>query len=451
VVRGTRDSGFGEGRHAKRARFAGFHVAPEPPNRVTLPAHAPEATLRFVSSSTAESPALAARLLSIKPSATASFHQKALDLAARGVRVLGFGVGEPDFATPAHIVEAARSALSSGATRYTSVRGIATLRSAVCRDSARRRGGVQHREDEVVVSVGAKQSLFNLCFALLGPGDEAIVPTPCWVSYPEQCALAGATPVLVETTAEQGYKLTPAALERAITPRTRALFLCSPSNPTGAAYGAEELAALAEVLRRHALWVIIDEIYGSLVYDGFVQRSLLEVAPDLRERIVVVDGVSKRFAMTGFRIGWLLAPRHVAAACEVVQGQTTTSAATPMQHAALAALEGPLDAVETMRRAFEQRRAKVVAGLNAIEGVSCRLPEGAFYAFFDVRAHLGRTLFGRHVTDDVVLAELLLEHAHCALVPGSAFFAPGHLRMSYAASDADLDEGLARLTKALAY
>jgi aspartate aminotransferase len=232
---------------------------------VTLPGHVAEATLGTVSSSTAESPALAARLSSIKPSATASFHQKALDLAARGVRVLGFGVGEPDFATPAHVVEAARTALASGATRYTSVRGITALRSAICRDSAQRRGGVKHGEDEVVVSVGAKQSLFNLCFALLGPGDEAIVPTPCWVSYPEQCTLAGATPVLVETTVEQGYKLAPETLERAITPRTRALFLCSPSNPTGAAYEAHELAALAEVVRRHRLWVIVDEIYASLV------------------------------------------------------------------------------------------------------------------------------------------------------------------------------------------
>jgi aspartate aminotransferase len=398
----------------------------------------------------AATPALAARLTEIKPSATASFHQKALDLAARGVRVLGFGVGEPDFSTPTHIVEAARRALVEGATRYTSVRGIAPLRAAIARDSATRRGGVSHEPDEIVVSVGAKQSLFNLCFALLGPGDEAIVPTPCWVSYPEQCTLAGATPVLVPTTAEQGFKLTAAALEQAVTPRTRALFLCSPSNPTGAAYSAEELSAIAEVVRRHGFWVIVDEIYGALVYDGFVQRSLLEVAPDLRDRIIVVDGVSKRFAMTGFRIGWMLAPRHVAAACEVVQGQTTTSAATPMQHAALAALEGPLESVEAMRRAFEQRRARVVAGLNAIEGVSCRLPEGAFYAFFDVRAHLGRTLFGRVVSNDVLLAELLLEHAHCAFVPGSAFFAPGHLRMSYAASDADLTEGVKRLAALLA-
>lgn len=403
-----------------------------------------------MSSHAVSGPALAARLASIKPSATAGFHQKALDLAARGVRVLGFGVGEPDFPTPAHIVEATKRALDEGATRYTSVRGIAPLRRAICVDSARRRGGIAHDESEVVVSVGAKHCLFNLCFALLGPGDEAIVPTPAWVSYPEQCTLAGATPVLVETRAEEGYKLTPEALTRALTPRTRALFLCSPCNPTGAAYAEHELQALAEVLRKHEnVWVIVDEIYSELVYDGFVQRSLLEVAPDLRERLIIVDGVSKRFAMTGFRIGWLLAPKRVADACEVIQGQTTTSATSIAQHAARAALEGPMACVDEMRSAFARRRALVLAGLRDIEGVRVRPPEGAFYAFFDVRAHLGRTLFGRAVHTDVELAEALLEHTHCAFVAGSAFFAPGHLRMSFAASDEDLTEGLARLKDAL--
>jgi len=394
-------------------------------------------------------PALAARLSLVKPSATASFHQKVVDLRTKGVEVLGFGVGEPDFDTPTHILEAAKRALDGGATRYTSVRGIASLRRAIARDSAARRGGVQHDESEIVVSVGAKHSLFNVCFALLGPGDEAIVPTPAWVSYPEQCQLAGASPVLVETRAEDGYKLTAAALREAITPRTRALFLCTPNNPTGAAYTADELRGLAEVLREHAIWIVIDEIYAALVYDGFAQTSLLEVAPDLRERIIVVDGVSKRFAMTGFRIGWVLAPRAVAAACDVLQGQTTTSAMTAAQHAAEAALEGSLEPVEQMRRAFEARRALVLDGLAKVPGTRCRAPEGAFYAFIDVREQLGRTVAGRTLVDDVALAELLLDEARVAVVPGSAFFGPGHIRLSYAASEADLREGLARIARLL--
>lgn len=392
---------------------------------------------------------LAARLSAVRPSATASFAQRARDLQARGVRVLSFGVGEPDVATPSHILEATKSALDAGATRYTGVAGIPALRDAICRDSARRRGGVTHAPDEVVVSVGAKHALFNLCFALLGPGDEAIVPTPCWVSYPEQCALAGASPVLVPTQEADGFKLTPEQLRRAVTPRTRALFLCSPSNPTGAAYAAQELAALAAVIREGNYWVIIDEIYAALVYGGFVSSSLLEVAPDLRERVIIVDGVSKRYAMTGFRIGWMLGPRRVAQACEVIQSQTTTSPASMAQEAALAALEGPHEAVEAMRRAYEARRDLAVEGLNQIPGVRCRMPEGAFYAFFNVEAHLGRTLCGQHVADDEALALLLLEQAHCAFVPGSAFFAPGYLRMSYSASEQDIREGLSRVASLL--
>lgn len=400
-------------------------------------------------SKSVSAPPLASRLELLKPSATATFHQRVVDLRTQGVDVLGFGVGEPDFATPSHILEAAQHALFTGATRYTSVRGLAPLRRAIARDSARRRGGVSHDEAEIVVSVGAKHSLFNVCFALLGPGDQALIPTPCWVSYPDQCQLAGAEPVLLETRVEDGYKLTPDALRKAITPQTRALFLCTPCNPTGAAYTAQELSALAEVLREHAIWIVVDEIYATLVYHGFAQRSLLEVAPDLRERIIVVDGVSKRFAMTGFRIGWMLAPRAVAAACDALQGQTTTSPATVTQYAALAALEGPGEPVEQMRRAFEQRRDLVLSELARIPGIACRPPEGAFYAFIDVRAQLGRTLHGRLLSDDIALAELLLEQARVAVVPGSAFCAPGHLRLSYAASEADLVQGLSRMARLL--
>jgi aspartate aminotransferase len=391
---------------------------------------------------------LASRLDTLKPSATASFFQRAAELQARGIEILPFGVGEPDFATPPHICEATQRALAEGRTRYTSVRGILALREAICADSARRRGGVSHQPSEVVVSVGAKHALFNLCFALLGPGDEAIIPAPCWVSYPDQCRLAGAEPVVVATQPEHGFKLTADALRKALTVRTRALFLCTPNNPTGAAYTADELRALAEVLRGHDTWIVVDEIYASLVYEGFEQRSLLELAPDLRARLIIVDGVSKRFAMTGFRIGWALMPEAVAQACDALQSQTTTSPATIAQYAALAALTGPEAPVEVMRSAFERRRQIVLEGLAAL-GLPCRAPEGAFYAFIDVRAQLGHSLFGRVVADDNALAELLLEETRCAFVPGSAFLAPGYLRMSYAASEAQIREGLSRLGRAL--
>jgi aspartate aminotransferase len=394
-------------------------------------------------------PRLASRLDTLKPSATASFFQKAAELQARGIEILPFGVGEPDFPTPQHVGEATTKALADGQTRYTSVRGISALREAICADSAARRGGVAHRPSEVVVSVGAKHALFNVCFALLGPGDEAIIPAPCWVSYPDQCRLAGAEPVIVQTLPEQGFKLTADALRSALTPRTRALFLCTPNNPTGAAYTAGELSALAEVLRGHDTWIVVDEIYASLVYDGFTQRSLLEIAPDLRERVVIVDGVSKRFAMTGFRIGWALMPDAVAQACDALQSQITTSPATIAQYAALAALTGPQAPFEAMREAFEQRRKLVLEGLSEI-GLPCRPPEGAFYVFIDVRAHLGRILSGRLVSDDTALAQFLLDEARCAFVPGSAFLTPGYLRMSYATSEAQIREGLVRLARALA-
>jgi aspartate aminotransferase len=270
------------------------------------------------------------------------------------------------------------------------------------------------------------------------------------VSYPEQCTLAGATPVLIPTREEDGFRLTPELLRSAVNERTRALFLCSPCNPTGTAYTREDLEALAEVARAHRFWIVVDEIYGCLVYGGFRQHSLVEVAPDLRDRVIVVDGVSKRFAMTGFRIGWMLGPREVATACEVIQSQTTTSPTTVAQHAALAALDGPQEPVEAMRKAFEKRRSLAVQGINAIAGLRCREPEGAFYAFFDVRSHLGRTLGGRVIVDDVALSEYLLEEAHCAFVPGSAFLSPGYLRMSYAASETQINEGIARLARALA-
>ena len=392
----------------------------------------------------------AKRLERIKPSATVAIGQRAAELNAQGVDVISFSLGEPDFEPPAHVIEAAAKALRGSVSKYTAVRGVLPLREAICADSARRRGGVGHAPEEVVVSVGAKHTLFNLAMCLFEPGDEVIVPAPYWVSYPEQVRLCGAEPVIVQTDAEHGFRLTKEALAASVSDRTKALILCTPSNPTGSAYAPAHLQAVAEVAREHAFWIIVDEIYAQLVYDGFEQRSLLEIAPDLRDRIIIVDGVSKTYAMTGWRIGWMLAPSAVAKACDKLQGQSTTNPAAIAQHAALAALEGPPEAVQAMRRTFEGRRGRIVEGLNRIEGIHCRMPEGAFYAFPDVRGLLGRQGTTGVLTTDLDLASYLLEEARCAVVPGSAFGAPGHVRISYAASEALIDEGLARMAAAAA-
>lgn len=392
---------------------------------------------------------LAKRLSVIEPSATVAISTRANELKAAGVDVLSFSVGEPDFDTPAHIRDAANQAIDKGRTRYTAARGIVELRKAICATSKQRRG-VEHTPGEVVVSVGAKHTLFNLALALYEPGDEVIVPTPYWVSYPEHAKLGGATPVIVETTAAEGFRLTPEKLRAAVTPKTKALVLCSPSNPTGAAYTGEQLRALCDVIAEGDYWVIVDEIYAQLVYGGFQQKSILEVAPELKSRTIIVDGVSKTFAMTGWRIGWMLAPAHVCAACDTIQGQATTNPATVSQWAALAALEGPWEPMEAMRSAFEERRSIIVDGLNAIPGIECLLPEGAFYAFPSVQGLLGKSAGGVVMTDDVALSTFLLEVAKVAVVPGSAFGAPGFLRMSYAASNEQLREGLRRIAEAVA-
>ena len=298
------------------------------------------------------------RLSQVKPSATVAVSQRARELRASGVDVLSFSVGEPDFGPPAHVVEASAQALAEGTvSKYTAVRGTASLRDAICESSATRREGQRHAPDEVVVSVGAKHSLFNLAMALFDPGHEVIIPAPYWVSYPEQVRLAGAEPVIIPTTRASGFCVSPEQLREALTPQTRAVVLCTPSNPTGAAYAPEALAALADVLRTHSCYIIVDEIYAQLVYGSFQQRSLLSVAPDLRDRIIIVDGVSKTYAMTGWRIGWILAPKDVAAACDKVQGQSTTNPTAIAQVAATAALTGSQAPIEAMREEFERRRS----------------------------------------------------------------------------------------------
>jgi aspartate aminotransferase len=394
--------------------------------------------------------ALAKRLEAVQPSVTLAMNARAAALRATGVDVFAFGVGEPDFEPAPFVIDAVRAALEKGGiSKYTAVTGIAPLKQAICERVERTRG-FRPTPDMVTVSVGAKHALFNLAVALFEPGDEVVLPAPCWVSYPEQVRMMGATPVLVPSDEASGWRITAAQLEAAITPRTKAVLLCTPSNPTGSAYSEPEMRALCDVLRKHDVWIIVDEIYSELVYDGQTHASPASLAPDLLPRIILVDGVSKTYAMTGWRIGWSVAPSHLSKALDTVQGQSTTNPTALAQHAALAALTGPQDEVVRMRATFEKRRNAMIAGLNHLPGVSCRTPEGAFYAFADCRGLYGIDYNGKPIANDEDVAFWLLEKAHVASVPGGAFGAPGHVRFSYATSEERIAAGIAAIARAIA-
>jgi aspartate aminotransferase len=386
----------------------------------------------------------AERLSAIAPSATLAMAAKAAKLRGEGHKVYPFSVGEPDFQTPEHIRAAAKTALDRGATHYTAVTGTPELKAAICASTERHRG-YRPEPSQIVVSSGAKHALFNLALALYEPGDEVIIPAPFWVSYPEQVRMVGASPIIVPTREKEGFRLLPEVLDAAIGPRTKAVILCTPSNPTGAAYAKEHLLPLLDVLRRSDCFLIVDEIYADLVYDGFVHSSIPALAPDLRDRTIIVDGVSKTFAMTGWRIGWTIASPALTRAIDVVQSQSTTNAAAVSQAASVAALNGPRDELLAMREAFARRRALMVDGLNAIPGFHCRMPEGAFYAFADVHGLLDRHIGDRMIVSDQDVAMWLLEDVHVATVPGTPFGAPGYIRFSYACSEADIVEGIARI------
>jgi aspartate aminotransferase len=391
---------------------------------------------------------LAKRLDAVVHSATLAINARAQALRAQGVDVISFGAGEPDFDTPSNIREAAKSAIDQGKTRYTAVSGIPELRKAIARHNEQERG-VPTAAENVVVSVGAKSALFNFALAALEPGDEVVIPAPYWVSYPEQVRIAGATPVHIPSTLEAGWKITAEQLREAMSSRTKAVVLCTPSNPTGAAYTAKELAEFAEVLRKFDCWIVCDEIYSKLVYDGFEQRSILQVAPDLKDRAVIIDGVSKTYAMTGWRIGWSIAPVALSKAMDTIQGQGTSSATTPAQYAALEAVTAPANELAHMRTIFSERRNKLVHGLRALPGVRCAMPEGAFYAFCDVSAWLGKSTGERTLETDDDVARWLLDAARVAVVPGGAFGAPGHLRLSYAVSLGQIEDALSRIATAV--
>jgi aspartate aminotransferase len=382
----------------------------------------------------------------IAPSLTLAVTQRAAQLKAQGVDIIGFGAGEPDFDTPAHIKDAAKAALDRGAGKYTHVAGVIELRRAVA-DELNRAHGTRFRAEQILVSCGAKHSLFNLFMALLDDGDEVVIPSPCWVSYPELVHMAGGMPVILPTHAEDGFNLDLKALAALVSPRTRAVLLCSPSNPTGAVYDEATVRGVARIVAERGgegTFIVTDDIYRRLVYRG-EWVSVARVAPELADRIILVDGVSKSYAMTGWRIGYCAGPADLIAAMTTLQGQSTTNAAAVSQAAALAALTGPQDTVETMRLEFDRRRQAMTAALRAMPGVKLFEPAGAFYTFPDLRAFLGR----HDLPDDLALAERLLERG-VALVPGSGFLAPGYMRISYATSMANVEEGMRRLGAALA-
>jgi len=391
-------------------------------------------------------PAVADRLKRILPSQTTAMRQRAQAMRAEGRDVLAISSGEPDFDTPRHIRDAAIAAIGRGETRYTDVSGTLALRRAVAA-KFRRDNGISYAPDEIIVATGGKQVIYDALVATLNPGDEVIIPTPCWVSYPDIVGLAEGTPVLLPCGPNQGFKLTPAGLEAAITPRTKWLVVNTPSNPTGAAYDAAELAALAEVLLRHPhVLVLTDDIYEKLLFDGRSFATFAGVEPRLRDRTVTMNGCSKAYAMTGWRIGFAGAPRWLIKAMDKLQGQSTSNTCSIAQAAAVAALDGPQEETERMRQAYQRRRDTVVAALNATPGLRCHTPDGAFYAFPDMTGCLGRTIpAGTVIEDDRGFVMALLTEGGVATVHGGAFMFPGHFRISFAASDAALAEACRRI------
>jgi aspartate/methionine/tyrosine aminotransferase len=386
----------------------------------------------------------------VAPSATLAVDAKAKALQAAGAHVIGFGAGEPDFPTPAHIVEAAIAACGDPANhRYTPTAGIPALREAIALKT-QRDSGFSVTSQQVLVTNGGKQAVANAFAVLCDPGDEVLVLAPFWTTYPEAIALAGGVPVIVQTDAEHGFRSSVEDLEAAWTPRTKALLFVSPSNPTGAVYPKDEVEAIGRWALDKGIWVLTDEIYEHLVYGGAEHHSMPVLVPELAERCLVANGVAKTYAMTGWRVGWLIGPVDAIAAATNIQSHVTSNVSNVAQRAALAAVSGPLDAVAMMRGAFDRRRQTMVRLLNEIDGVHCIEPEGAFYAYPSVSGVLGRSIRGQRPTTSGELAELCINEAQVAAVPGEAFGAPGYFRMSYALGDEDLAEGVSRLASLFA-
>lgn len=389
---------------------------------------------------------LAARVQRIKPSPTLAVSARADELMAAGKNIINLGVGEPDFDTPAHIKQAAIEAINKGYTKYTAVDGTTGLKKAII-DKFLRDNQLTYKPNQILVSAGAKHSFYNLFAALLNEGDEVIIPAPYWVSYPDMAKLCDATPVVISTGIEQNFKITPAQLEAAITPKTRILVLNSPSNPTGVAYTAAELNALAEVLLRYPHVIIAsDDIYEHTLWSKEPFTNIVTVCPALYDRTVVINGASKAYAMTGWRIGYAAGPANIIAAMKKVQSQSTSNPTSISQYATEAALNGDQNCIKTMIKAYKERHDFVVAALKQMPGVKCEPSDGTFYSFPNVQAIIDKS---NKINNDIELADYLLNEAEVALVPGSAFGAPGYLRISYATSMEKIQEAMKRIAEAL--
>ncbi len=388
---------------------------------------------------------LSERLTNIARSATLEISQKARDLQNMGVEVLSLSAGEPDFDTPEYIKQAAKKAIDEGKTKYTNVDGIDELKSAIC-EKFKRDNSLEFSNEQINISPGGKAVIYNALVARLNPGDEVIIPTPCWVSYPEMVKLAGGKPVLVQTLPKDGFLLTPDSLQNSITGKTRCLIINSPSNPTGAIYGAEELSALAEILQKHEqIMVLSDEIYEHLAYEKpFV--SIANIAPQLKSRILTMNGVSKAYAMTGWRIGYAGGAKPLIKAMAKIMGQTTSNPCTISQWAAIAALAGDPDDLQARKNIFQNRRDFVLQKLSEIDGLETFKPEGAFYAFVNCKKLLGKyTKQGKKLNTDIDFANALLQEEYVAIVPGSAFHAPGYFRVSFTNNEDKLAKACERI------
>ena len=389
------------------------------------------------------------RVGAITPSATLAITAKAQELRAAGESVIGFGAGEPDFPTPDYIVDAAAAACRNPKNhKYSPAGGLTDLKEAIAAKTARD-SGLEAAPSQVLVSNGGKQAVFNAVSAVIDPGDEVLLPAPYWLTYPEPVAFSGGVTVPVPAGASQGYRVTVEQLEAARTPRTKALIFTSPSNPTGAVYPEAEIAAIGRWAAEHGVWVIADEIYEHLVYGDDQHHSLPVLVPEISDRCVVVNGVAKTYAMTGWRVGWMIGPPDVVKAALALQSHTTANVCNVAQAAALAAVSGPLDAVAEMRSHFDRRRRRMHEMLSGIDGVVCPEPQGAFYAFPDMAGVLGRDLGGGAPATTLELARILLEQAKVAVVPGEVFGAPGGIRLSFALADDDLVEGVGRIVDLL--
>ncbi len=392
---------------------------------------------------------ISARVAAIAESATLAVDSKAKALKAAGEPVIGFGAGEPDFPTPPHIVEAAAAACRDPKNhRYSPAGGLPELKEAIAAKT-KRDSALEVSAAQVLVTNGGKHAVYNAFAALLDPGDEVLVPAPFWTTYPEPIALAGGVPVIIPTDVDSGFKVSLDQLEAACTERTKVLLFVSPSNPSGAVYAPDQVEAIGRWAVERGLWVVTDEIYEHLTYDGRRHVSMPAVVPELADRCLVLNGVAKTYAMTGWRVGWMIGPKDVVVATTNLQSHQTSNVANVSQRAAIAALEGGLEDVARMRDAYDRRRKVMHSMLSAIDGVTCLLPEGAFYAFPSFEGVLGRTLRGRTVGDTLELAEVLLDEVKVAIVPGEAFGTPGCARLSFALGDDDLAEGVTRIADLL--